>query len=88
MKSGRTNDLARRKDELARDKRYKGLDFEGVYRTDKYSEQRGLAQRLHEKYKPPLDKIRDIDPNNPRMQEYMKAAEDYLRRLRGKRGGR
>ena len=61
---------------------YKGLDFKPRHKTDDKSTQRGLAQMLNDKYKPPLDKIRDVDPNNPKIQEYNQFAKEFLRRLR------
>jgi hypothetical protein len=51
--------LSRRGDHL-RDPRLKDHDFELVYRTDDYAEQRGLEQVLHDTYEPPLNKINPI----------------------------
>jgi hypothetical protein len=81
MKSGRTKELARRQPELRR--QYPGLDFEPKFKTNDYATQRGLEQMLHDTYKPPLDKINGIDPKNPKRQEYLDEAKDFLRRLLG-----
>jgi len=52
-------------------------------RTDSYAEQRGLEQMLHDRYKPPLNKINPISKYNPMRGSYMRAAEDYLSRMGG-----
>jgi hypothetical protein len=83
MRSGRTNDLARRQLEHARDAGLGHLRFEEVHRTDVYEEQRGLEQLLHDTHKPPLNRIGGIDPKNPRRQEYLDAAREFLRRQQG-----
>ena len=80
LRSGRTNDLARREAEHLRDPALKDYTFEAVNRTDVYAEQRGLEQMLHETYNPPLSKIGGIDPKNPRLPEYREAAQQYLQR--------
>ena len=46
MRTGRTNDLVRRKGEHFRDPALKDFKFEPVYRTDLYAQQRGLEQEL------------------------------------------
>jgi hypothetical protein len=78
VRSGRTKDLLRRKAEHARDPSLKDYSFEPVHRTDVYVEQRGLEQKLHELYNPQLNKIRPISETNPRLSDYIKAAEDFL----------
>jgi hypothetical protein len=83
MRSGRTNDLARREAEHALDPALKDYKFEAVNRTDVYAEQRGLEQMLHETYNPPLNKIGGIDPKNPRLPEYSAAAQQYFQRQQG-----
>jgi RHS repeat-associated protein len=80
MRSGRTNDFDRRRDEHARDPDLKDLIFEEVYQTNDYPEQRGLEQILHDLYDPPLDKIRPVSPDNPNADFYRRSAEDYLNR--------
>lgn len=78
-RTGRTNDLARRELEHARDPALKDLDFEPVHRTDVYEEQRGLEQLLHDTYNPPLNKLQPISPSNPNFQKYMDAADAFLK---------
>jgi hypothetical protein len=53
--------------------------FDPAYRTDSYLEQRGLEQILHDRYDPPLNKIRPISPSNNNIDNYMDAARKYLR---------
>jgi RHS repeat-associated protein len=84
MRSGRTNNLARRQAEHALDPALRDYRFEVAHRTDVYAEQRGLEQLLHETHKPPLNKIRGIDlPRNPRLPEYREAARRFLQRQQG-----
>jgi hypothetical protein len=78
MRSGRTNDLARRRAEHLRDPELRDYEFEVVHRTDVYAEQRGLEQILHETHNPPLNKIGGIDPKNRRLPEYREAARRFL----------
>ncbi|HEY0923001.1 RHS repeat-associated core domain-containing protein [Rheinheimera pacifica] len=83
VRSGRTNNLMRREIEHARDNKLRDYDFEVVHRTDIYAEQRGLEQMLHDSFKPQLNRIRPINPLNPRRSNYIKAAEEYLKRSGG-----
>jgi RHS repeat-associated protein len=76
VRTGRTNDLARRQGEHARDPKTKGLDFEVDRRTDVYAEQRGREQMLHNQHKPPLNKVNPVSPRNPRRQDYLDAANN------------
>lgn len=78
MRSGRTNDLARREAEHARDPKLEDLRFQDVHRTDIRSEQRGLEQILHDQHNPPLNAIKPISPRNSRLQEYLNAARNFL----------
>ncbi len=78
VRSGRTNDLARRRQEHLRDSDLGRYEFEEVYRTDIYSEQRGLEQHLHDTYNPPLNKISPISPSNPNYNRYIDSARNYL----------
>ena len=78
VRSGRTNDLARRMNEHFRDPVLSDYRFEPVHRTDNYAEQRGLEQILHETYNPPLNRINPVSPRNPRGQGYRNAAGNYL----------
>ena len=80
MRTGRSRDLARRRTELGRNPDTKHFSFEPVYRTDIYEEQRGLEELLHDRYNPPLNKIRPISPTNPNYQKYLDAARDFLGR--------
>jgi hypothetical protein len=78
MRSGRTNDLLRRQAEHARDPLFKDFDFEPVHRTDCYATQRGLEQELDWIHNPPLNYNRPIDPRNPNLFDYLRAANGYL----------
>ena len=84
MRSGRTNDLARREAEHLRDPDLAEYKLDEVYRTDNYAEQRGLEKILHDQYNPALNKIRPISPTNKNLPTYMDAAQKYLL----ERGGR
>ena len=74
VRTGRTNNLARRENEHNRDPalgRYNcGIDA----RTDNYAQQRGREQIIHDTFNPPLNKIQPISPTNPRVLEYLDAA--------------
>ena len=76
MRSGRTNDLLRRQGEHGRDPVLKKFDFKIDRRTDNYAQQRGREQILHDKYKPPLNKINPISPKNPNRQKYLDCAKE------------
>ncbi|MBM3240186.1 hypothetical protein FJZ31_28205 [Candidatus Poribacteria bacterium] len=52
------------------------LDFEVDRRTDNYAQQPGREQILHDRYNPPLNKIRLISPTNPNRQSYLDAAKE------------
>jgi hypothetical protein len=78
MRSGRTQDLARRATEHGRDPALRDLSFKEVHRTDVYAEQRGLEQLLDLQHKPPLNRIRPISPRNTRLPEYLEAARRFL----------
>jgi hypothetical protein len=64
--------------EHLRDPQLEGLEFEAVYRTDVYAQQRGLEHALHELYRPPLNKIGAISAANPNRQTYINAASEFL----------
>lgn len=53
MRTGPTGDLALRRMQHALDPTLKDFEFEPVYRTDNYAEQRGLEQELHWVNNPP-----------------------------------
>lgn len=78
MRTGRTNDLARRAAEHGRDPVLRDFEFEPVHRTDVYNEQRGLEQLLHDTYNPSLNKVRPISPTNPKLPTYQDAANAFL----------
>lgn len=78
VRIGRTNNLARRGVEHARELRE--FIFEVVHRTDDYFEQRGLEQLLYDNYMPVLNKIRPIALKNPKLNVYINAALDYLKK--------
>jgi hypothetical protein len=78
MRTGRTRDLGRRGAEHGRDPNLRDVEFEPVHRIDVYNEQRGLEQMLHDKYQPPLNKIRPISPTNPKLPMYQDAAKTFL----------
>lgn len=80
MRTGRTNDLLRRRGEHFRDPLLKDYRFEPVYRTDVYAERRGLEANLDWIHNPPLNYDRPIDPNNPNLQRYLQSANEYLDR--------
>ena len=77
-RTGRTNDLDRRKGEHASGKETKDLNFKVEHRTDNASARRGLEQIVHDKHKPPLDKIRPISPKNPNLKKFLDAARKFL----------
>ena len=78
VRTGRTNDLARREGEHGRDPAFVDYTFEPIHKTDVYQQQRGLEQILHDYYNPPLNKINPISPTNPRFKDYINAAKDFL----------
>ena len=75
MRTGRTKDLTRRKAEHARDPILKDYDFEVDKMTDNYDQQRGREQILDDRYNPPLNHIRPIRPDHPKLLQYMDAAK-------------
>lgn len=77
MRTGRSKDLSSREQQHGR--KHPELRFQVDRRTDNYAEQRGREQVIHERYKPPLNRINPISPTNPRKPEYMKAAENVAR---------
>jgi len=79
MRTGRTSDLHRRKQEHKRQPETADLEHEPVLYTDDPVVRRGHEQMLHDEHSPPLDKIRPISPRNPRREQYLKAAQEHLR---------
>jgi hypothetical protein len=80
MRTGRTNNLARRLREHSRDPLLGQYKFEEIYRSASPSVRRGLEQVVHDQYQPPLNRIRPIDTCNPNLSKYLKAANAFLRR--------
>jgi hypothetical protein len=76
MRTGRTNDLHRRELEHGRQPETTNLDFELDRRTDDYAQQRGREQILHDRYNPPLNRIRPISLKSRNLQKYLDAAKD------------
>ena len=72
-RTGRTNDLDRRRNEHGRDAVTRELDFQVDRRTDSYSAQRGREQRIYD-YHPETDLThrRPISPNNPNRDSYLR----------------
>jgi hypothetical protein len=79
MRTGRTNDLLRREREHRRNPDLKDFNFEPVFRTDNYDEQRGLENFLYNQYNAPFDKTPAISPRNKKRQKYLDAAENFLK---------
>lgn len=77
MRTGRTRDHARRESEHRRDPETESLLYRRESVTDDYPTQRGLEQILHDRYKPPLNKIRPISPKNPNRAKYLEAAQHH-----------
>lgn len=77
VRTGRTKDLARRRGEHARDPELGQYRFRPEYRTDDYTTQRGLEQLLHDEWLPPLNRIRPISPRNRRIDEYLRAGQEF-----------
>jgi hypothetical protein len=68
--------IARRALEHKRNPATTDFLFENYKLTDNYAQQRGLEQILHDRYNPPLNKVRPISLKNPRLKEYLDAAKD------------
>jgi hypothetical protein len=81
MRTGRSNDLERREAEHARDPRFKDFDFVPFFRTDNYSEQRGLEQTVHDQYTPIFNYINPISAGNQNYLNYMNSAQQFINTL-------
>ena len=79
MRTGRSKDLARRRNDHKRNPDLQNFDFDPVFRTDNYEEQRGLENFLHNQYNAPFDKVRPISPKNKNRQKYLNAAQEFLK---------
>ncbi|ERK62280.1 hypothetical protein HMPREF0682_2357 [Propionibacterium acidifaciens F0233] len=84
VRTGRTNDLARRQSEHQRNSVTENLQFDAVHYTDNYAEQRGLEQIVYDKNPQAmasnggLNKVRPISPKNKNRESYMDAANKHL----------
>jgi RHS repeat-associated protein len=74
MRTGRSNDLARREGEHGRDPVLGRYRFEIDVRTDSYSQQRGREQIIHDQFNPPLNRVRPISPTHPLRDQYIDSA--------------
>jgi len=81
VRNGRSKDLNKRKSDHARNPETRDLEFEVKHRTDDYPTQRGLEQKQLDKDRGRLDKIRGISPKNKNGEKYMRAAEEFLKKL-------
>jgi RHS repeat-associated protein len=82
VRVGRTTNFSQRAGQYKRDPNYFDLDFNRVYPTDNYNEQRGLEQIIFEKYQPPMNYIKPISDNNYNKDRlYIPAANNYLNNL-------
>jgi len=75
MRTGRTNDLKRRRLEHARHPETKPYPMRVDKQTDHKPAQRGREQIIHDLHQPPLDKQNPISPKNPKRQQYLDAAK-------------
>ena len=74
MRTGRSNDLARREYEHSRAPVLGQYTFQIDVRTDSYYQQRGREQIIHDQFNPPLNRVRPISPSNPRREDYLNSA--------------
>ncbi|MFA4082874.1 GIY-YIG nuclease family protein [Mycobacteroides salmoniphilum] len=96
VRTGMTNDLARREGEHARSAAQGKLpehDFVVVHKTDDQAELRGLEQEVKEKYSSTADrvnggynKVNGIGPNNPKKSSYEGAAQQHHQTMGQARG--
>ena len=81
---GRSKNLIRRRLDHARNPEKGQYDFEVIYETNSYEEQRGLEQYLYDQCGPsgpPLNKRRPISLRNKNLQLYLESARIYLQNL-------
>ena len=74
VRTGRTNNLVRRRGELGRDPLLEEFGFQVDRFTDDYLQQRGREQVINDLYRPRLNKINPISPRNPNRPIYLDAA--------------
>lgn len=89
VRTGRSKDLETRKKQHASGQDTKDLKFEEEFRTDNYSEQRGLEKVVYDKNPQAqssnggLNKIKPISDKNKNKESYENAAKDYIKRNGG-----
>ena len=81
LRAGRTGDFLQRESQHRRDRSLPGHQFDPIFPTSNYVEQRGIEQILRDVYQPPFNRINPINPWSPRFSQYMNAAFTYY--LRG-----
>lgn len=80
MRTGRSKDLAKRQKDHARDSRLKDFEFDPVFRTDRYDEQRGLEDMLYNNYPDaPFNFTPALSKRNKNRQKYKDAANEFLK---------
>jgi hypothetical protein len=77
MYCGHSCDLARRRQEHARDPEKGTLLFDPIERTDDLTERRGLEELFFDELNPPLNKQRPVSKRNKKRDEYLKAAQEF-----------
>jgi RHS repeat-associated protein len=78
MYAGRTKNLNSRRGDHARDPRFTDFEFDPIYPTDVYDEQRGLEQIVHDAHQPPFNRINPISSRNPNRPNYIGAGNQYI----------
>jgi RHS repeat-associated protein len=82
LKTGRSKDLVSRARSYSLDPETRVLTFEPWFFSNNREVVRGLEQLLHDQFEgAPLNKIRAIALNNPRLSQYIRAAVKYLEKL-------
>jgi hypothetical protein len=81
MRTGRSKNLRDRRSAHGRAPETRDYEFRVEHRTDDYATQRGLEDMLNTTYNAPLDKIRAIALDNKRRDEYLAAADEFLKGL-------
>ncbi len=76
--------LARREAEHYRDPIKGKLTFKPLNQTCDYGTQRGLEQLYYDELHPDLNKIRPISAGNPRLEDYLAAAREFLSGVGGR----
>jgi len=81
MYVGQTKDFDVRQYQWSPDPIKRPFHFRPLFRTDNYSERRGLEQLVFWQYRPPLNLINPIGPWNPNRVNYIYSATIYLKDL-------